>query len=166
MTIISIGQEFFRRNGVALIVNKRLQNAVLGCNLKNDRMILIHFQGKPSTPQYSKSIPQPLIAKKVKVNWIYADPQHFLELTPRKDVLYIIGDWKTKVGSQETAGITYKFGLGAGQNLTEFCQGNTLVITSIFFQQHKRCLYMDITKIKWIMFFVVKDGEALNSQQV
>ena len=129
-------------------------------------MISVCFQGKPFNTTVIQVSTPTTNAKEAEVEWFYEDLQDFLELTPRKDVLYIIGDWKTKVGSQETVGITYKFGLGAGQNLTEFCQGNTLVITSIFFQQHKRCLYMDITKIKCIMFFVVKDGEALNSQQV
>ena len=134
------GQESFRINGVALIVKKRAQNAVFGCNLKNNRMILVHFQGKPFNTTVLQVQTPTTDYKKVEVDWFYADLQHFLELTPRKDVLFIIEDWKTKVGSQETAGITYKFGCGAGQNLTKLCQGNTLVITSIFFQ-HKRCLY-------------------------
>ena len=84
-------------------------------------------------------------AEEAEVEWFYEDLQDFLELTPQKDVLFIIGDWNAKVGSQETPGVTGKFGLGvrneAGQRLTEFCQGNALVIANTFFQQHKRRLY-------------------------
>ena len=92
----------------------------------------------------------------------------------QKDVLFIIGDWNAKVGSQETPGITSKFSLGirneAGQRLTEFCQENALVIANTLFQQHKRRLYtghhqMVNTEIRLIIFFAAKDGEALYSQQ-
>ena len=80
--------------------------------------------------------------KEAEVEWFYEDPQDLLEFTPRKDVLYITGDWNTKVGSQETSGVTGKFGLGvqneAGQRLIEFCQENALVIANILFQQHRR----------------------------
>ena len=85
-----------------------------------------------------------------EVEWFYEDLQDLLELTPPKDVLFIIGDWNAKVGSQETPGVTGKFGLGAqneaGKRLTEFCQENTLVIANTLFQQHKRRLHMDITR--------------------
>ena len=80
-----------------------------------------------------------------EVEWFYEDLEDLLELTPKKDVLFIIGDWHAKVGSQETPGVTGKFGLGvqneAGQRLIEFCQENALVITNTLFQQHKRRLY-------------------------
>ena len=83
--------------------------------------------------------------KKLKLKWFYEDLQDLLEPTPQKDVLFIIGDWNAKVGSQDTPGVTGKFGLGiqneAGQRLVEFCQENTLVIANTFFQQHKRRLY-------------------------
>ena len=79
------------------------------------------------------------------VEWFCEDPQDLLELTPKKDVLFIIGDWTAKVGNQETPGVTGKFVLGvqneAGQRLIEFCQENTLVIANTLFQQHKRRLY-------------------------
>ena len=79
------------------------------------------------------------------VEWFCEDPQDLLELTLKKDVLFIIGDWNAKVGSQETPGVTGKFGLGirneAGQRLTEFCQENALVTANTLFQQHKRRLY-------------------------
>ena len=112
-------------------------------------------------------MPQPVMLKKHE--WFYEDLQDLLELTPKKDVLFIIGDWSGKVGSQEITGVTGKFGLGeqnkAGQRLTEFCQENTLVIANTLFQQHKRRLHMDITrwsiKIILIIFFAAKDGEAL-----
>ena len=84
-------------------------------------------------------------AEEADVEWFYQDLQDLLELTPKKDVLFIIGDCNAKVGSQETPGVTGKFGLGiwneAGQRLIEFCQENALVITNTLFQQHKRRLY-------------------------
>ena len=84
-------------------------------------------------------------AEEAEVEWFYEDLQDLLELTPKKDILFIIGDWNAKVGSQETPGVISKFGLGvrneAGQKLIEFCQENTLVIANILFQQHKRRLY-------------------------
>ena len=95
------GQESFRRNGVAIIVNKRVGNAVLGCNLKNDRMISVGFQGKQSNITVIKVYALTSNAEKAQVEWCYEDLQDLLELTPRKDVLFIIGDWNAKVGSQE-----------------------------------------------------------------
>ena len=90
------------------------------------------------------------VTEEAEVEWFYEDLQDFLELTPRKDVLFIIGDWNAKVGSQETLRVTGKFGLGvqneAGQRLIEFCQENALVIANTLFQQHKRRLHMDITR--------------------
>ena len=84
-------------------------------------------------------------AEEAEVEWFYEDLQDLLELTPIKDVLFIIGDWNGKVGSQETPGVTGKFGLGvqkeAGQRLIEFCQENALVIANTRFRQHKRRLY-------------------------
>ena len=89
-------------------------------------------------------------AEEAEVEWFYEDLQDLLELTPTKNVLFIIGDWNAKVGSQETPGLTAKFGLGiqndAGQRLIEFCQENALVIANTLFQQHKRRLHMDITR--------------------
>ena len=121
-------QESLRRNGVALIVNKRVQNAVLECNLKNDRIISVHFQGKPFNITVIQVYAPTSIAKEAEAEWFYEDLQDLLELTPKKDVLFIIGDWNAKVGSQETPGVTGKFGLGvqneAGQRLIEFCQEN------------------------------------------
>ena len=113
-------------------------------------------------------------AEEAEVEWFYKDLQDLLELTFPKDVLFIIGHWNAKVGSQETPGVTGKFGLGiwneAGQRLTEFCQENALVITNTLFQQHNRRLthghhQMVNTEIRLIIFFAAKDGEALYSQQ-
>ena len=130
------GQETFRRNGVAIIVNKRVQNAVLGCNLKNDRVISVRFQGKPFSVTVIQVYAPTSNAEEAEVAHFYEDLQELLELTPQKDVLFIIGDWNAKVGSQEIPGVTGKFGLGvqneAGQRLTEFCQENTLVIENVF----------------------------------
>ena len=139
------GQESLRRNGVAIMVNKRVQNAVLGCSLKNDRMISLCFKGKPFTITVIQVCAPTSNAEEAEVEWFYEDLQDLLEPTPNKDVLFIIGDWNTKVGSQETPGVTGKFGLGvwneAGQRLIEFCQENTLVIANTLFQQRKRRLY-------------------------
>ena len=138
------GQETLRRNGAAITVNKRVQNAVLGCNLKKDRMISVHFQGKPFNITVIQVYAPTPNAKEAEVEWFYEDLQDLLELTPKKYVLFIIGDWNAKVGSQETPGVTGKFGLvvqnEAGQRLIEFCQENALVIANTLFQQHKRRL--------------------------
>ena len=113
-------------------------------------------------------------AEEAEVELFYEDLQDLLELTATKDVLFMIGDRNAKVGSQETPGVTGKFGLGvqneAGQRLIEFCQENTLVIANTFFQQHKRNSthghhQMVNTEIRLIIFFVAKDGEVLYSQQ-
>ena len=132
------GQESLRRNGVVLIVNKRLWNAVPGCNLKNDKIISLHFQGKPFNITVIQVYAPTSNAEEAEVEWFYEDLQDLLELTPTKDVLFIIGDWNAKVGSQETPGVTGKFGLGvqneAGQRLIEFCQENALVIANTLFQ--------------------------------
>jgi len=131
------GQESLRRNGVALIVNKRIQNAVLGCSLKNDRMISIHFQGKPFNITVIQVYAPTSNAEEAEVEWFHEELQDLLELTPQKIILFIIGNWSTKVGSQEITGITGKFGRGvqneAGQRLTEFCQENELVIADTLF---------------------------------
>ena len=94
------------------MVNKRVQNAVLGCNLKNDRMISVHFQGKPFNITVIQVYAPTSNAEEAE--WFYEDLQDLLELTPKKDVLFIIGDWNAKVGSQETPGVTGKFGLEYG----------------------------------------------------
>ena len=138
-------QESLRRNGVAIMVNKRVQNSVLGCNLKNDRMISVHFQGKSFSIMVIQAYAPSSNAEEAEVERFYEDLQDLLELTPKKDVLFIIGDWNAKVGSQGTPGVTGKFGLGvqskAGQRLIGFCQENALIIAKTLFQQHKRRLY-------------------------
>ena len=143
-------QESLRRNGVAIMVNKRVRNAVLGCSLKNHRMISVHLQGKPFSITVIQVYAPTSNAEEAEVGWFYEDLQDLLELTLQKDVLFIIGDWNAKVGSQETPGVTGKFGLGmwneAGQRLIEFCQKNGLVIANTLSQQHKRSLHMDITR--------------------
>ena len=147
ITIISttVGRNPSEEVGVAIIVNKRVQNAVLGCNLKNDRIISVHFQGKPFNIIVIQVYAPTSNTEEAEVQWFYEDLQDLLELIPKKDVLFIIGDWNAKVGSQETPGVTGKFGLGirneAGQRLIEFCQENALVIANTLFQQHKRRLY-------------------------
>ena len=127
------------------MVNKIVQNAILGCNLKNDRMISVRFQGKPFNITVIQAYAPTSYAEEAEVGQFYEDLQDLLELTPKKDVLFIIQDWNAKVGSQETPGVTGKFGLGvqneAGQRLIEFYQENTLVIENTLFQQHKKRLY-------------------------
>ena len=105
-------QESLRRNGVAIMVNKRVQNAVLGCNLKNDRTISAHFQGKPFIITVIQAYAPTSNAEEAEVERFYEYLQDLLELIPKNDVLFIIGDWNAKVGSQETPGVTGKFGLG------------------------------------------------------
>ena len=108
------------------MVNKRVRNAVLEYNLKNDRMISVRLQGKPFNIRVIQVYVPTSNAEETEVEWFYEDIQELLELTPKKDVLFIIGDRNAKVGSQETPGVTCKFGLGmqneAGQRLIEFCQ--------------------------------------------
>ena len=128
-----------------MIVNKRVWNAVLGCSLKNDRMISTRFQGKPFSIMVIQIYAPTSNAEEYEVEQFFEDLQGLLEITPKKDVLFIIRDWNAKVGSQETPGVTGKFGLGvqkeARQRLIEFCQDNALVIANTLFQQHKRRLY-------------------------
>ena len=131
------GQESLRRNGVAIIVNKRVWSAVLGCNLKNDSIISVRFQGKPFNITVIQVYALTSNAEEAEVEWFYEDLQDLLVLTPKKDVFFIIGDWNAKV--------TGKFGLGvqneARQMLIEFCQENAMVIANTLFQQHKIRLY-------------------------
>ena len=137
------GQESLQRNGVAIRVNKRAQNAVLGCNLKNNRMISVCFHSKP----FNITVIQVcvLTSDAEEVEWFYEELQDLLELTPQKDVFFIVGGWNAKVGSQEIPGVTGKLDLGVwnetGQRLTMFSQENALVIANTLFQQHKRRLY-------------------------
>ena len=131
------GQESFRRNGVAIMVNKRVPNSVLGCNLKNDRMTSVHFQGKLFIITVIQVYAPTTNAEEVEVEWVYDYLWDLLELAPKKDVLFIIVDWNTHVGSQKIPGVKGKVGLGvqneAGQNLTEFCQENLLVTANTLF---------------------------------
>ena len=108
------------------MVNKRVRNVVLGCNLKNDRTISVHFQGKPFNITVIQVYAPTNNAEESEVEWVYENLQDLLELTPQKDILFIIRDWDAKVGSQEIPGVTGKFGLAvqneAGQRLTVFAK--------------------------------------------
>ena len=135
-------------------------------------MISASFQGKPFNIIVIEVFALTSNAEEAGVEQFYEDLQDLLELTPKNDVLFIIGDWNAKVGSQEIPGITGKFGLGvqneAGQRLIEFCQENALVTANMLFQQHKRRLYTWTSpngQIRLIIFFAAKDGEVLYSQQ-
>ena len=127
------------------MVNRRVRNAVLGCNLKNNGIISVCFQGKLFNITVIQVYTPTSNAEEAEVERFYEDPQDLLELTPKRDVLFIIGDWNAKVGSQETPRVTGKFGLRiqneAGKRLIEFCQEDALVIANTLFQQHKRRLY-------------------------
>ena len=109
-------------------------------------MISVHFQGKPFNIIVIQVYAPTRNAEEAEVECFYEDLQDLLELTPKKDVLFIIGDWNAKIGNQEISGVTGKFGLGvqneAGQRLVEFCQENALVIANTLSQQHKRRLYI------------------------
>ena len=108
-------------------------------------MISVRFQGKSFSITVIQVCALTRNDEEAEVEWFYEDLQHLLELTPKKDVLFIIGDWNAKVESQQLLGVTGKFGLGvrneAGQRLIDFCQENTLVTASTLFQQHKKRLY-------------------------
>ena len=108
-------------------------------------MISVHFQGKPFNITVIQAYAPTSNAEEAEGEWFYEDLQDLLELTPNKDALFITGDWNAKGGSQETPGVTGKFGFGvqneAGQRLIEFCQENALVIANTLLQQHKRRLY-------------------------
>ena len=113
-------------------------------------MISVRFQGKPFNITVIQVYAPTSNAEEAEVEPFYEDLQDLLELTPKKDVLFITGDWNAKVGSQEAPAVTGKFGLGVrnegGQTLIEFCQENTLVIANTIFQQHEKTLHMDITR--------------------
>ena len=137
-------------------------------------MISVRFQGKPFNITVIQVCAPTSNAEEAEVEQFYEDLQDLLELTSKKDVLFILGDWNAKVGSQETPGVTGKFGLGiqneAGQRLMEFCQENALIIANTLFQQHREDSthghhQMVNTEIRLIIFFAAKDGEALYSQQ-
>jgi len=176
------GQESLRRNGVALIVNKRVRNAVLGYNHKNNRMILVHFQGKPFNIILIQVYAPGTNAEEAKVDQSHEDQWDLSELKPTKQN-------KTKspfhhrgleckhrkARDQEIHGITIKFSLGvqneAGQRLTKFCKENTLVIANTLYQQHKRWRYYTWispggqywNQINYTLYSCI--GEALYSQQ-
>ena len=113
-------------------------------------MISVHFQGKPFSITVIQVYAPTTNAEEAEVEWLYEDLQDLLELTPKKDVLFIIEDWNAKVGSLEIPGVIGKFGLviqkEAGQRLTEFCQENAWVIANTLLQQHEMTLHMDITR--------------------
>ena len=137
-------------------------------------MISVHFQGKPFNITVSQVYAPTSNAEEAEVERFYEDLQDLLELTPKNDVLFIIGDWNAKVGSQETPGVTGKYGFGmwneAGQRLIEYCQENALVIANSLFQHtredstHEHHQIVN-TEIRLIIFFAAKDGEALYNQQ-
>ena len=116
----------------------------------NLQPLLVRFQGKPLSITVIQVYAPTSNTEEAEVEWFYEDLQDFLELTPKKDVLFIIGDWNAKVGSQETPGVTGKFGLGtrneAGQRLIEFCQENALVIANTLPTTQEKTLHMDITR--------------------
>ena len=137
-------------------------------------MISVHFQGKPFNIIVIKVYALTSNAEEAEVKWFQEDLQGLLELTPKKDVLFIVEDWNAKVGSQETPEVTGKFGLGvqneAGHRLIEFCQENALSQQTPFSNTTREDSthghhQMANTEIRLIIFFAAKDGETLYSQQ-
>ena len=134
------------------MVNKRVLNAVLGCNLKNDRMISVCFQGKPFSITVIQVYGRTSNAEEAEVERFYEDLQDLLELTPKKDILCIIGDWNTKVGSQETPGVTGKFGLGVWNEAGQRLINRVLQTECTGHSKHplptikEKILHMDITR--------------------
>ena len=136
-------------------------------------MISVGFQGKPFNITVIQVYAPNNKAEKADVEWFYEDLQDLLELTLKKDVLFIIGEWNANVGSQEISGVTDKFSLGvkneAGQRLIEFCQENSLIISSTLSNNTREDSthehhQMVNTEIRLIIFFAAKDAEALYSQ--
>ena len=127
-------------------------------------MISVCFQDKPFNITVIQDYAPTSNVEEAESEWFYEDLQDLLELITPKEILFIMGDWNAKVGIQETPGVTGKFGLGiwneAGQRLIEFCQENALVIANTLFQQHKRRLYMDITR-----WSIQKSDELYSSSQ-
>ena len=141
------------------MVNKRAQNAVLGCNLKNNRIISVCFQGKPFNITVIQIYAPTSDTEEAEVEWFYEDLQDLWQLTPKKDVLFIIGDWNAKVGSQETPGVTGKFGLGIrneeGQRLIVLPRECTGHSKHLLPTTQEKTLHMDITrwstpKLDWL----------------
>ena len=133
------------------MVNKRVQNAVLGCNLKSNRMISVPFQGKPFNIMVIQVYALTGNAEEAEVEWFYEDLQDLLELTPPKDIFFIIGDWNAKVGSQEVPGVIGKFGLGvqneAGQRFNRvLSREHTGHRKHRLPKTQEKTLYMDITR--------------------
>ena len=176
MSIIStiMGKNPLEEMWVVLRVDERLQDAILGCNLKNDRMDSVCFQGKTVNITVIQACAPTTHAREAEVGQVYEDLQDLLELTPKKDVLFIIGDWNTKVAKQELPGITGKFGLGS----TRWSKAKANGILSGGYTGHNKtsfsnntrdsCIHvhhqMVNTKIRLLIFFALKDGEALYSQ--
>ena len=136
--------------------------------------MFVCFRGKPFNITVIQAYAPTSNTEEVEIEQFCEDLQDLLELTPKKDVLFIIGDWNAKVGSQETPGVTGKFGLGVGneaeKRLIDFGQENSLVIANTLFQQNKRRLYTRTspdahTKIRLIIFFAAEDGETLYREQ-
>ena len=134
-------------------------------------MTSVHFQGKSFNATVVQVYAPTTNAEEAKVKWFYEDQQDLLELTPKKDVLFLIGDWNAKVGSQEIPGVTAKYGHGvqneARQRLIEFCQENTQTPSSNNTREDSTCGHhpMVSTEIRLIIFFAAKDGDALYCQQ-
>ena len=181
--IYNWGQEYLRKKGIALMGNKRVQNAVLGCNLKNNRKISVHLKGKAFNVTVIQVYASITNAKKVEAKWVPWRPTRSSRSNTKKGCTFHHRGLESKVGSQEISGVTDKFGLGvqneAEQRLTEFCQENTLVIANTLYQPlyqlyqplyqpHKWWLYthghhqMVNIKIRPMIFFA-KDGEVLYS---
>ncbi|KHJ39844.1 endonuclease/exonuclease/phosphatase family protein [Trichuris suis] len=139
------GHESGRRNGVALIVSRRIRRAIVGCTLKNDRTLSIRIKGKPFRITVIQVYALTAGRNESEINQFYPNLQRLLVETPRKDATLILGDWNAKVANQNIVGMTGKFGPGvqnqARARLIEFCQENSLTITNTLFQRPKRRLY-------------------------
>ena len=146
-----------------------VQNAVVGCNLKNDRMISVCLQGKPFKITIIQFCAPTTDAEEAEVEWLYKAYKAFLNKHPKKDVIFMTGDWTAKVGSQEISGVTGKFGLGVQnevvQRLIELCQENALFIATRENNTREDSTHghhhMVNSEIRLIAFFAAKDGEAL-----
>ena len=173
MSIYYCGQESLRRNGIALIVNKRVQSAVLGCISKHDKMISVCFQGKPFNIKIVQFYAPTLMLKKLKLNGTWR-PTRLSRTNIKRRYPFHLWGLECKSRKSKDTWVTGKFSLGgqnkAGQSLKEFCQENALVIANTLFHNTRDDSthghhQMVNTEIRSIIFFVARDGEALYTQQ-
>ena len=139
------GNDKIERKGVAFICTEKIKKCVLGFNPISDRIITIRIQDKPIHFTFIQVYAPTSTADEEEMDYVYDALQKAIDITPKGDIMYVIGDWNAKVGKQKTAGITGRFGLGTrngrGDTMVDFCSRNSLVVMNTMFKQHARRLY-------------------------